>query len=182
MCLGCGAGIYIKRYTQLLKRVLDYLVVAVNDILWSHTLAACLYSDRHTVLVASAYHHNVLSAQAQITGVNVGRYINTGEMSDMNRTIGIWKSRSNQCAFKFLLHRVIIFMCAKLAISRLKNKCKPPPHRILRQSIHVVPMTKLLYLKNIDKNESCRCIPGIHRHDYGLDSVCGITSWLPSLL
>ena len=79
-------------------------MIAVHDILGGNPFAARLYSDRHSMLVAAAYHLYIFATQAQITCVDVGRHIHAGKMTDMYRTVGIRESSCYKSAFKVLFH------------------------------------------------------------------------------
>ncbi len=79
-------------------------MVAVYDILRSDALLAGLQGDGYSMLVAAAYHDGILAAQAQEAGIDVGGYIYSGEMADMNGTIGIGQSRGDEGAAEFLFH------------------------------------------------------------------------------
>ncbi len=79
-------------------------MIAVYNILWCHSLALGLDGDGYTVFVAAAYHHHLFTVKAQKPCVNIGGHIHPGQMSYMNRTVGIGKSRGHQSPFEFLLH------------------------------------------------------------------------------
>ena len=64
-------------------------MITVYNILRCHTLGACLKSDRHTMLVATADKKHFAPIAAQITGVNVGGNIHSGKVTDMHWTVGI---------------------------------------------------------------------------------------------
>ena len=114
--VGRRPRIYIERYAQLLERVLDYLVIAVDDILGSDTLGTRFYRDRHTVLVAAAYEGDFASVETEIAGIYIGGDIDTGEMADMDRSVGIGKSRSDECALIFFVHNLTsaVYQIAKV--------------------------------------------------------------------
>ena len=86
---GGGTRIDVERDTEVGKRALDELVIAIDDLLGSDALFACANSDGHTVFVATADVHHFLSFQTQITGVDVSRNVDTGEVTDMHRAICI---------------------------------------------------------------------------------------------
>ena len=106
---GSRAGIDIKRDTELLERFLDDVMVAIHDILRRNAFLLGTKRDGHTVLIGATNHQDLLTLQAEITCVNIGRHINTRQVSDMHRTVGIRQSRCYQCSFKMFLHSVPIF-------------------------------------------------------------------------
>lgn len=70
-------------------------MVAVDYILGSDAFLACLDGDGHTVFVASSHHHDVFSAQTHIARIDVGWYVYSGEMADMDGTVGVGESRGD---------------------------------------------------------------------------------------
>lgn len=102
MNVGSSARIYVERDAELLKRVFDNLMVAVDDILGCDTLFFCFNGDRHPMLVGSTDHNHVLALKAQEAGVNVGGDVNTGEVTDVHRAVGVGESSSDKSAFKLI--------------------------------------------------------------------------------
>ena len=88
-----GARIYVERNAQTLERLLDELMVAVNDILRGNTFGAGLESDGHTVLVAAADKQHLPSVKTHVARIDVGRHIDACEMADMHRAVGIRQCR-----------------------------------------------------------------------------------------
>ena len=84
-------------------------MVAIHDILRRDAFLLGTKRDGHTVLIGATNHQDLLTLQAEITCVNIGRHINTRQVSDMHRTVGIRQSRCYQCSFKMFLHSVPIF-------------------------------------------------------------------------
>jgi hypothetical protein len=110
-----GTAIDIKRNTQLFEGLFDNVVVSVNDVLWGDTLAAGLDGDGNTVFVATANEHHILTLAAEVTYIDIGGHINTGEMADMHGAVGIRKGRSDSIAFKTLVffsvyHSILVFI------------------------------------------------------------------------
>ena len=90
-----GAGIHIERDSQPLHRLLDYLVVAIHYILWRHSLFLRLDGDGHAMLVAAAHHYHILAFEAQVTGIDVGRHIHPGQVTYVDRAVGIGQRRGH---------------------------------------------------------------------------------------
>ena len=108
--LRCGARIDVKRDTELLKRSLDEVVITVNHVLRGATLFLGAYCYRHTMLVAAANHLHILTFEAKITHIDIGRHIHTSQVADMHRTIGIRQRCGYECPFEFFLHIIIVLI------------------------------------------------------------------------
>ncbi len=117
-----GAGIDVKRHSELAERILDDGVVAVDNLLGCHSLLAGSQGDGHSVLVAAAHHHYVLATEAEKTCVNVGRNIHAGKVADVHGTVGIGESGGDKCALEFLFHYFMFINVAKLAKSFRRYK------------------------------------------------------------
>ena len=61
VCLGCGTGIDIEGDAKLLKRVLDNLMLSIDDILWGDAFFSGSDSNGYTVLIATANEYHFLS-------------------------------------------------------------------------------------------------------------------------
>lgn len=79
-------------------------MVAVYNLLGCDTLLAGAQGDGHTVLVAAPDHHHIFAFEAQIAGVDVGRYVYSGEVAYMNGAVGVRKRCCYERAFEFLFH------------------------------------------------------------------------------
>ena len=108
---GCGvvklrgcARIYVKRHTEVFERLFDDCVVAVDDLLGGDALFAGTQGNGDTMFVGAAYHDDVASAQTQEAGIDVGRDVDAGQMTDMDRPVGIGEGRRYECSFEFLIH------------------------------------------------------------------------------
>ena len=93
-------GIYIKRNTQFLERILDDLVITIDNILRGHTLFLSLDRDRHPVFVRSTDKCHILTFLPQIPHVNIGRHVYPRQVSDMHGSIRIGQSRGNQISLE----------------------------------------------------------------------------------
>ena len=107
MHLGRGASIYIERDAELLKRVLDQLMVAVHHVLRRDALLAGPDGDGHAVFVRTADEEYVLLLQPEIAHVDVRRDVHARQVSDMHRPVGVRQGRRDSCSFEFLLHLVL---------------------------------------------------------------------------
>ena len=108
MSLAGGAAIDIEGYAELLERLLNHLMVAVNDILRGDAFLAGTDGDGYTMLVASADEHDIFLLQSEVTNIDVCWYIDTCQMSDMYTAVGIGEGRGYGCALiLFLLHNLI---------------------------------------------------------------------------
>ena len=81
-----------------------YHMIAVYDILWSYSFFLCADSDRYSMFVRTANEEHIFFFQAQIAHVNIGRYVNTCQMADMDRTVGIRQSRCHGRSLEFFFH------------------------------------------------------------------------------
>ena len=79
--------------------------ITVHDLLRRHPFLAGLDGDGHAVFVASADRNHVAAPEPQVTGINVRRYVNSRQMADMHRTVGIGKSRGNEITLEFFCHK-----------------------------------------------------------------------------
>ena len=86
-------------------------MIAIDDLLDSDALLASTNGDRYTVFVGAANEENFLALKTKVADVNVGRYVYSCEVTDMNRAVGVRKGRGHEGAFKFLLfHWVIVLL------------------------------------------------------------------------
>ena len=108
LVMGCrrSARVHIERYAKFLERLLDEVVVTVNNILWGNALLTCPDGDGHSVFVRPADEEYIFLLQAQVTHVDVGRNIHTGEVANVYGTVGVGQRRSDGCSFEFLFHVV----------------------------------------------------------------------------
>ena len=88
-----GTGIDIITDAQFLERLLDNLVVTVDDILWRTAFLLGLDGNRHSVLVGTTDKQHFLATHSQIANVCVGRDIDAGKVTDVDRAIGVGQGR-----------------------------------------------------------------------------------------
>lgn len=104
MYLGACPGINAETNSETVEGIFDYSVVLVNDFLRRTSQILGLESDRNAMLVASANEKHVFSLEAEITHIDVCRNINSGEMADVNASVGVWKRGGNEMSLEFLFH------------------------------------------------------------------------------
>ena len=61
-----GAGIDVERYSQILERLLDNIVVAIHDILRGHPLLTRFERDGHTMFVRAAEEEHLFSVVTEV--------------------------------------------------------------------------------------------------------------------
>ena len=89
-------------------------MIAVNDLLRGDTLLAGTLGHRHAMLITAAHEQHVLTLQAQVAHVDVGRHIYASQVANVDGTVSIRQRRRHQRPRKFLLilHRILsIFLC-----------------------------------------------------------------------
>jgi hypothetical protein len=94
-----GPGIDIERYTELLERVLDHGMVLVNYFLWGDPLLPGLDGDGYAMLIGAADIYHLFPFGAEVADVDVGRDVYTGEVTDMDRAVGIWQGGGYRSSF-----------------------------------------------------------------------------------
>ena len=109
MGLGCCAAVYVERDTEALEALLDDVVITVNHVLRSDTLLAGALCNRHTVLVTTADEEDILALEAKVTHIDVGRYIHTCQVTDVDRAVCIWQGRCHKSSFEILFHFQLYF-------------------------------------------------------------------------
>ena len=87
--LACCAAVDVERDAELLERVLDEIVVAIDHILNGNAFLAGADSHWNTMFVGSANEENLLLLEAKIAHIDICWHIYTCQVSDMYRTIGI---------------------------------------------------------------------------------------------
>ena len=103
-----GTRIDIERDTQPLKRAFDKVVVTVHDILGRNALLAGLDGDGYAMLIRAANRNYVGTLQSQVARIDIRRHIDTCQVADMDRTIGIGKCRGNEVSFECFCHDSLI--------------------------------------------------------------------------
>ena len=104
MHVRCGTAVYVERDSELLEALLDDIVIAVHYILRRDALLAGTLGHGHSMLVGSSYEEHLLAFEAEVTHVDVGRHVYASQVTDMYRTVGIRKRRSDGRSLEFLFH------------------------------------------------------------------------------
>ncbi len=119
--LGSGTAVDIKTDTEVFETSLNKLMVAVANVLRCHAFFFSSDGDGYTVFVTASDEDNVIALQPKIAHVDVGRHINTGQMTDMHAAIGIRQCcRDKRALIILMLHKfdVVLFTCK---ISKLSS-------------------------------------------------------------
>src|SRR5690606_36509492 len=72
--------------------------VLVNDVLGRDALLHGAHGDGGTVLVAPAHEQYLLAPLAQVAHVDIGRQVGTGDVADVQRTVGVWQGSGDGVA------------------------------------------------------------------------------------
>ena len=109
MGLGRGSGIDVETDTELSEGLLYQLMVFVHDILRRAALLAGLNGDGHPMLIRSAHEEHVPAAHSQVPDVDISGNVDSRQVSDVNRSVGIRQSGRNKITLKFL-HILSVFL------------------------------------------------------------------------
>jgi len=85
------------------------VVVAVYNSLRADSFLFCFECNGHTVLVGAPDEQDVLSFESEITNINVCRDVNAGQVSDVNRPVGIGQSGGDGGPFELSGHKYECF-------------------------------------------------------------------------
>ena len=102
-----GARIDVERHAQTLERPFDQLVVAIDDLLGRNALLAGLDGDGHTVFIGAADRNDVAPLQTKVARIDIRRYVNSRQVTDMDRTVGIGERRCNEITFELFGHKQV---------------------------------------------------------------------------
>ena len=109
------AAVNVERNTEVLERLLDDVMITVNNVLHRASFLLGADSYRHSVFVRTSHEEYVSALQAEIAYIDVTGNVGTGQVADVYRTVGVWKCRRNGCSLKILLFHpcilVFIFCC-----------------------------------------------------------------------
>ena len=84
-------------------------MVAVHHLLGGDALFAGTDGNGHAMLVTTADKDHLLLLQAEVAHVDVGRYIDAGQVADVYRTVGLGQGRRHGGTFELLFHIVLLF-------------------------------------------------------------------------
>ena len=93
-CLAHHGPVYVQFDEQVFR-------VGVFDHVVQHD---SLVLDLLAVLVGAGEEKHVAALQPQVTRVNIRRYINSRQMADMHRAVGIGESRCNEVTLELFCH------------------------------------------------------------------------------
>ncbi len=94
-----GAGVDVEGNAEIGERLLDEVVVFVDDILRGASLLAGRHGDGHAVFVGSADKERFAPAHAQVADIDVGGNIDAGQMADVDGAVGIRQRASDEIPF-----------------------------------------------------------------------------------
>ena len=124
MDLGRGTGIDVEIDAETREGILHHLVVLVHDVLGCDAPLAGLDGDGDAVLVGAANEDNVLAPHPEVTDIDVTGDIGTGQMADMDRTVGVRKRTGHKGSFVghfSLPNLILIFFFISLMRSRVER-------------------------------------------------------------
>ena len=90
-----GAAVNIKSDTEILETFTNDVVVAIHHFLRSDAFFSGSQCDWNAMLIAAAYEQHFFTGIAHVTHVSICRQINSGNVPDVNRSIGIRKRSGN---------------------------------------------------------------------------------------
>ena len=99
-----GARINIEGNTKIFEGFLDNVMVTIYNILRTEPFFFCFESNGNTVFVGTSDKQYFLSFESEVANINVCRNVNAGQMSDVNRPVGIGQSCSDGGPFELLGH------------------------------------------------------------------------------
>ena len=94
-----GAGVDVEGDAEIGKRLFDERMILVDNILRGTSFLAGRHGDGHAVLVGAADKERLAPAHPQIADIDIGRDIDTGQMSDMDRAVRIRQRASDEIPF-----------------------------------------------------------------------------------
>ena len=103
---GRCSSVDVEVDAEAFETLVDYLVIFVNYVLRSAALLTRFDGDRHSVLVASADIQHFFTPHPEVAYIDVGRDIYSGQVSDMNRAVGIRQRAGYQCSLVVLSHNL----------------------------------------------------------------------------
>ena len=95
-------------------------MVTIYNLLGGNTLLAGALCHGNTMLIAATHKKHVLALQAQVAHIDVGRHIDTGQVADVDRTVGVGQRTGHKGSFELFLHYFVFF---SLPIFCLIRRC-----------------------------------------------------------
>ena len=91
-----SAAVMVERNAEAVESIADEGVVAVYQFLRTDAFLAGADGDGHAMLVAATDEDYVIAAQPAPAHIEIGRQISSGQVSEMHRSIGVWKGCGNR--------------------------------------------------------------------------------------
>ena len=101
-----GTAVHIKRDSEILEALLDKVVVTVNHLLYGDAFFFSSDGYGNSVLITSTDEDHVLLLESEIAYIDVGRYVNSSQVSNMYTTISIRQGCRHGGTFKILLFHI----------------------------------------------------------------------------
>ena len=110
------AAIDVERDAKPLERILDKVVIAVHHFLHRDTLLSGAYGDRHSVFVRASDEDALAALQPEIARIDVGRDIDSRQMTDMYWSVGVGQSGRDGSSLEMFFHVICVKFRAKLRL------------------------------------------------------------------
>jgi hypothetical protein len=62
------------------------------------------------VLIRAADIEDILTLHSEISHIDIRRDIHTGKVTDVDRTVGVWKRAGHKRSVEFLAHIIFVFI------------------------------------------------------------------------
>ena len=85
-------------------------MVTVYYVLWSNAFFFGTDGDGHSVFIRTSDKDHIFFFQTQVAYVDVSRDIDSCQMADVYRSVGIRQSRSDGCSLEFFFHICIVIV------------------------------------------------------------------------
>ena len=98
--LGLGVGKQVEGNAQLLPRFQEHAVVAFDHFFGGNAFLVGPDGDGSAVGVAARHHEDVVALHAVIAGEDVGAQVATGDVTQVQRTVGVRPSHGDENTFR----------------------------------------------------------------------------------
>ena len=113
-----GARVDVEGDAEVFKRLFDELVIAVYHFLHGATFFACTDGHGDPVFVRATDEEHFLLAQTEIAHVDVGRNVNTSQVTDVYTAVGIGKGSSDESSIESLIIHCQVYLLQSYAFLR----------------------------------------------------------------